>query len=100
MPAVAEALARVAFIAVRRQDGKTDGPLEAVVIGTNDNAGTDWRYICYPIDRLKQLLSEVRNPFEDQDYLPYARYHDGRRKGDDRSDIVRCHDDFNRPADG
>jgi hypothetical protein len=100
MPATAEALARVAFIAVRRQDGKTDGPLEAVVIGTNDKAGTDWRYVCYPIDRLKQLLSEGRNPFEDQDYLPYARYHDGRREGDERSDIVRCHDDFNPPADG
>lgn len=96
----AGALARIAFIAVRRQDGTANGPLQAIVVGTNDEAGKDWRYVCYPANRLRELLDDGRNPFDDPEYLSYARYHDGRNAGDPLSPYEGCHDDFNPPAAG
>lgn len=96
----ATAPARIGFIAVRRQGGEPDGPLEAIVVGTNDVAGKDWRYVCYPLDRLRTLLDDHRNPFDDADGEADARYHDGLHPGDPLSPHHRCRDDFNPPAAG
>lgn len=52
---------RIALIAVRMAPGPRTSEPQAIVIGTKArwgpwNAGEDWRYACYPLSRLRQLL--------------------------------------------
>jgi hypothetical protein len=77
--AVGGALARIAFVAIRAADDKPDGRLEAVVLGTNDIAGADWRYVCYDFAVLQGILKDQDNPFDPQNlaYKANARYYDG-----------------------
>jgi hypothetical protein len=73
------ALARIAFIAIRAADDSRNGRQEAIVLGTNDVAGADWRYVCYDLSILQRILNDRDNPFDpkNQDYKANARYYDG-----------------------
>lgn len=97
---MAAGIARIAFIAVRAADG-VDGKWEAVVVGTNDQAGADWRYVCYPLDQLSTLL-EDGNPFDEAESLSdigrTARFHDGKRPEDPKIDPTPVVDDIYKPA--
>ncbi|MEW6643647.1 MAG: methyl-accepting chemotaxis protein [Pseudomonadota bacterium] len=88
------ALARIAFIAIRAADDSRDGRQEAIVLGTNDAAGADWRYVCYDLSILQRILNDRDNPFDpkNQDYKANARYYDGGGT-DTHLSHVSCDDD-------
>ncbi|NKK01230.1 hypothetical protein GFL63_20980 [Rhizobium leguminosarum bv. viciae] len=78
--------ARVAFIAIRATDDSdpntVNNPnnLEAIVVGTNDDQGVDWRYVCYSLSDLTDIISSGLNPFAPgAPYDARARYYSGRR---------------------
>ncbi|MCA1438037.1 methyl-accepting chemotaxis protein [Bradyrhizobium sp. BRP20] len=87
--------ARISFIAIRAMEDRSDGPLEAVVIGTNDLDGTDWRYVCYDLAVFKNLLRDRDNPFAPKNplYAANARYHDGSDANDPHLGHVAVDDD-------
>ncbi|MGH8652983.1 MAG: hypothetical protein ACREYE_12800 [Gammaproteobacteria bacterium] len=56
-------LPQIALIAVRMAPGPRTSEPQAIVIGTKApwgrwNAGEDWRYACYPLSRLRELLKD------------------------------------------
>ncbi|MGO7377508.1 apolipoprotein A1/A4/E domain-containing protein [Rhizobium ruizarguesonis] len=50
---------RIALIALRAAPYRKTSQYHAVIIGTDDDAGKIWRYICYPLGAVKQMLSQV-----------------------------------------
>ncbi|MBY3235273.1 hypothetical protein HFO17_12070 [Rhizobium laguerreae] len=76
--------ARVAFVAIRATNDYDPNAhanpdnLEAVVVGTNDDKGADWRYVCYSLSDLNDIITLKLNPFAPgAPYEARARYYDG-----------------------
>lgn len=104
---------RIAFIAVRSTGTPPKDPvesfpqdaLEAVVIGTNDAAGTDWRYACYPLNDLIDILGDAGGQKYGTPFSPrggkqdIVRYHDG-IGNDPKPRYSSPHDDFDPPEAG
>jgi|GEM_PF-6009048 len=73
-------LARIAFIAVRAAAAPPADPSVAIVVGTNDADGRDWRYVSYPLRDLDKILQDGGNPFDEAEsgeHARAARFHDG-----------------------
>jgi hypothetical protein len=53
---------RLALIAIREAPGAPGVASEAIIVGTADDAGTEWRYVCCALADLGRLLEEAE-PF-------------------------------------
>jgi hypothetical protein len=51
--------ARIAFIAIRSGDGARSDGYEAIVVGTGEGGGLDWRYAIFDLPKLRNLFTQI-----------------------------------------